>query len=86
MPTPLKSTERAAWFARFRRCRNGCGLDVVAVCEIMRTGTARPALQCPRCLAVTAYVPRRLMRCDVESLPLKMTEPAPDSRQQNLFD
>jgi hypothetical protein len=52
----------------------------------MRTGTARPALQCPRCLAVTAYVPRRLMRCDVESLPLKMTEPAPDSRQQNLFD
>lgn len=85
MPTPL-STERATWFERFRRCRNGCGVDAVAVCEIMTTGVARPALQCPRCLAVTAYVPRRLMRRDVESLPLKMTEPAPDSRQQNLFD
>jgi hypothetical protein len=85
MPTPPLS-ERAEWFERFRRCRNGCGVDAVAVCEVMTTGVARPALQCPRCYSVTAYVPRRLMRRAVESLPLKLSEPPVDSRQQNLFD
>ncbi len=80
----MTDEEKAAWFARFRHCRNGCGVDAIAVCEIMRTGTTRPALQCPRCLKVTAYIPRHLMSRDVETLPIKLKEP--DLGQQSLFN
>ena len=75
--------DRAARFDRFRRCRNGCGIDAVAVRETMSNGLVRPALQCPECLRISAYVPLRLMRRDVESLPPKMMPP--NSRQQSLF-
>lgn len=82
--------ERAQWFDTFRICGT-CGSDRSgATVETMRSGDRRPALECLCCGRVKAYIPRRLMRLDLDELPPKGAHPEgydheEDKSQVGLF-